>query len=395
MLLVILPLELCGLTIAAPAGSIVAKLLAVIMVGMAVFAARQIYVNKGRPEIYLAVGAVALVIIFFLSIQYGWDQVDVFGQLTIAAKDILHGMTPYIKDSPLLIVNPDLSNYVRITYIAYGPGAVLLSVPGYLLGDVRMSDLLALVVTWAGIALLYRKQKGEKWWVGRTLLALSVMSPLSLLMLRLTWVDCLSMMCLVLWLVLRESNISILRVIAVISLGMFLEVKVTDFIMVFAFFLFSKQMRKEIAFGVGAAVLIVVPFMIWSGPITILRAVVGGPVGWGIRTDGWSVPALVYSLFHVLLPSNLTLFVAILPFAFLAVVPPLNGSDAVVGTVFVVLIFYVLGKVAFPDYYFDVVILCIVGPCIAESLDSKQSYNLTERGSARESRVTSHSVQVT
>ncbi|MGC8461899.1 MAG: hypothetical protein ACP5OR_08700, partial [Candidatus Dormibacteria bacterium] len=214
--------------------------------------------------------------------------------------------------------------------------------------------------------------------------------PLSLLMLRLTWVDCLSMMCLVLWLVLRESNISILRVIAVISLGMFLEVKVTDFIMVFAFFLFSKQMRKEIAFGVGAAILIVVPFMIWSGPITFLRAVVGGPVGWGIRTDGWSVPALVYSLFHVLLPSNLTLFVAILPFAFLAVVRPLNGSDAVVGMIFAVLIFYVLGKVAFPDYYFDVVILCIVGPFIAEILDSKQPCNLTERGSARESRVTSH-----
>ncbi len=365
VLIVILPLELCSLTVVAHGATTLALIVSLVGLGMSCSLAWSLYNHRGVSGVLLVLSGVTIALLLAVTTQYGKSQVDLFAELTIAVRNLTHGMSPYLHDSPLLVVNPNLTSYVKIAYLAYGPGAVLLSVPGYLLGDIRISDLVGMVVLWASVAMLYRRVEGPQWWGGRALLALAVLSPLTLLMLQLAWVDTLSMMCFVLWLLLRTNRSLTFQVLAAIALGIFLEMKITNCIMVYGLFLLSRQMRRDIACGVAAAVVIALPFAVWSGPITFLRALVGGPAGWGIRTDGWSIPALVYSLFHVLLPPNLTLAAAALPFAYLTVVRPRTGSEAALGTVFVVLAFFVLGKLAFPNYYFDVVILCIVGPCIA------------------------------
>lgn len=198
-------------------------------------------------------GLVSLVVIA-KSITWGRADIDVFNFTQRATEQLLHGRDPYAMSYPTTTPHLPLAHYF------YLPGTLFLSIPGRLLGDVRVSDLLAAAVLIGAVTILARRSGGgERAW---RLLVLCLTLPFFPLMVLFGWTEVYFTAAIAVWLVLRADHPRV----AILVLGLGMATVPTPLPLLVLPFLWWRRPRLEILAAALVALVICLPFALWGGP---------------------------------------------------------------------------------------------------------------------------------
>ncbi|MEP6776584.1 MAG: hypothetical protein ABJA50_13395, partial [Chloroflexota bacterium] len=301
--------------------------------------------------LFLAVHAALTVV----SLRATPAAIDVQVFLHDGAVGLLHGHNPYSMTYPdiystrltKLFYGPEVVSAGRITYgFPYLPAILFVAIPGQLLGDVRYSQLIAMLVT----ALVLRQLATDR--VGRAAAILSVVAPMSILMLYGAWTEpalVALLACLVLALERRR------HAFLAVLLGLFLVSKQYVVVVIPVLWLIRQWLtRRVILIGLGLATAVTVPFFLIDPP-AFWGAIVEFQLVQPFRADSLSL--LVSSVNRFGWPPPWTY--AVLPLAgggltaiALAFRAPRTPAAFAAGVGLTLLVTILLSKQAFMNYYF-------------------------------------------
>ena len=300
------------------------------------------------------VAAAASFVVFTKGLSWGHGSIDVFNFTQKATLALLHGRDPY--SLAFSTTTPQLSS----THYPFLPGVLLLSIPGRLVGDIRASDLLAVVAVIAGVAILARRHGGivQSW----RCLALCLTLPFFPVMILFAWAEIYLMAAIVLWLVLRDKH----RVSALVILGVGMATVVTPLPLLILPFLWWRRPREEILLSALVAVAICLPFVVWAGPATFARWALFLNLHLPPRFDGLDIDAAFGRLTGAWLPFWVWPLVSGGALLAVALARRRSWPSAFyLGSAFLLVVF-LWAKWAFFDYYF----LVAVGLILAMALES-------------------------
>jgi hypothetical protein len=310
------------------------------LVGALVLVRRLPHMKWAFPLFLLVHAAMAVALL-----RSAPTQIDVAMFLRNGTIAVLHGHNPYSMTFPNLYP-PPLANLFyghgvvingRITYgFPYPPIALLVAIPGQLLGDVRYSQLIAMLVT----ALVLRRLASDR--IGRAAAVLGVAAPAAIPMLIGAWTEptlVALLACLVLALERRRYAF------VAVLLGLFLVSKQYVVIAIPVIWLIGQWLRRRVIFvGVGLAAAVTLPFFLVD-PAAFWKAIVQFQLIQPFRSD--SVSLLVSSVNTFGWPPTWTY--AVLPFVGGGLRTPPAFAAAVGLTLLVTIL---LSKQAFMNYYF-------------------------------------------
>ena len=303
--------------------------------------------------IFLAVHA-ALTVVFLHATPTAID-VQMFQHDGAAA--LLNGHNPYSMTFPNLY-SPRLTEMFyghgvvangRITYgFPYLPVTLLVAIPGQLLGDVRYSQLIAMLVT----GLVLRRLAKDRY--GRAAAVLGFTAPVAIPMLSGAWTEptlVALLACLVLALERRK------QAILAVFLGLFLVSKQYVAVALPIVWLIRQSLtRRVILIGLGVATAVTLPFFLVNPP-SFWKAIVEFQLVQPFRAD--SVSLLVSSVTTFGWPPPWTY--GVLPIAgggltamALALRAPRTPAALAAGVGLTLLVTILLSKQAFMNYYFIV-----------------------------------------
>ena len=298
--------------------------------------------------LFLAVHA-ALSVVFLRATPAAVD-VQVF--LHDGSAALLHGHNPYSMTFPnmyppqltKLFYGPGVVVNGRISYgFPYLPVSLLVAVPGQLLGDVRFSQLIAMLVT----GMVLRRLASDR--IGR---AAAVLAPLAIPILSGSWTEptlVALLACLVLALERRRhASFAVL-------LGLFLVSKQYIGVAIPVIWLIRQSLtRRVLLLGIGVATAVTVPFLLVDPP-SFWKAIVEFQLVQPFRSD--SVSLLVSSVTAFGWPPPWTY--GVLPLVgggltaiALALRAPRTPAAFAAGVGLVLLVTILLSKQAFMNYYF-------------------------------------------
>nr|MDQ2658860.1 hypothetical protein [Verrucomicrobiota bacterium] len=281
-----------------------------------------------------------------------------------AADALWHGQNPYAVRYPNVyghqtpfygpgVVDPSGAwlNYG----FPYPPLSLLMSMVGFLAGDVRIADALAATIV---AALMFAARPGR---ISALAAALLILTPLSVLVIYVSWTETLLALSfsLVMFCACRRGKFDWFLPIA---LGLFFATKQYAILSLPLLLLLVGQKNQVrelarlilIAGLVGAA--ITLPFLLWN-PTAFIRAVVLFQMFQPFRPDAISYPALIYALNGHHDPSIWISFAALFAALLLALWRcPRTPAGYAAGVTFVNLTFFIFNKQAFPNYYYFVVV---------------------------------------
>jgi hypothetical protein len=289
----------------------------------------------------------------FLRSSPAFIDVEVF--LRDGAVAVLHGHNPYAMTIPN-IYPPKLTEQFygpgvvvggRVTSgFPYPPVALLLAIPGHLLGDVRYGQLLAMLVT----ALVLRRLASDR--VGRAAAVLGVAAPMAIPMLLGAWTEptlVALLGCLVLALERRRYAF------VAVFLGLFIVSKQYVVIAIPLIWLIRRWLtRRTLLIGLGLAAAVTLPFFVVD-PHAFWKAIVQYQLIQPFRSD--SVSLLVSSVNTFSWPPPWTY--GVLPLAgggltaiVLALRAPRTPPAFAAAVGLTLLVTILLSKEAFMNYYY-------------------------------------------
>jgi hypothetical protein len=281
--------------------------------------------------------------------------IDVAVSLRDGSVAVLHGHNPYAMTIPniyppkltKLFYGPGVVINGRVTSgFPYPPIALLVAVAGHLLGDVRYSQLIAMLLT----VLVLRRLASDR--VGRAAAVLGVAAPMAIPMLSGAWTEptlVALLACLILALERRRA------VFVGVLLGLFLVSKQYVVILIPLIWLIRQWLtRRAILIGLGLATAITLPFF-FINPAAFWKAIVEYQLIQPFRAD--SISLLVSSVNTFGWPPPWTY--AVLPLAgggmtalALAMRAPRTPPALAASVGLTLLVTILLSKEAFMNYYF-------------------------------------------
>ncbi len=312
--------------------------------------ARQLPLRKWALPIFLAAHTAMTVAL----LRSSPVQIDVQVYLHDGVIWLLHGHNPYsmtipnIYRSPYteMFYGPDVVVNGRIPYgFPYLPVSLFAAIPGYLLGDVRYSQLIAMLVT----ALVLRRLASDR--IGRAAAILAVAAPTAIPMLAGAWVEpslVALLACLIYALERQRHNL------VALFLGLFLASKQYVVVAIPIIWILQRSAsRRVILLGFGIAATVIVPFFVvdpaefWRTIVSIrlppLRPDSLSLLVSSVNTFGWP-PAWTYGVLP-LVGGGLTALV-------LALRAPRTPPAFAAGVGLALLVTILLSKQAFMNYYF-------------------------------------------
>jgi len=208
------------------------------------------------------------------SSHWGRVSIDTFWFIQRASARLLNGLNPYGASWPT--TTPGLAR----AHFTFGPGVLLLSLPARLLGDVRVSDLLAVLLLVALIVALARRNGGSE--QGWRCLALCLTLPFLPFMINQSWAEIYLITAIAVWLWWRVRH----PWAAVACLGLGLSTVPTAVPLLVLPFIWWSRPRREILMAALVAAAICIPFVVWAGPAHFFADVVGIEVRQPPRLDG-------------------------------------------------------------------------------------------------------------
>ena len=211
---------------------------------------------------------------------WGHANIDVFAEVQGAASSLLHGQNPY---DPVYRVIIDTGHGLAPTgsgHFGYGPAVILLSLPGAVLGDVRLSAALV-GVSIPVAAFLMARSHGAPAWFCRSLVAVWLGLGFLPLMTLADWTDTFSVAGFVWWLALRGERPTAAR----LALGLAMAAKPSMLPLLVPFLLWQRSAWRDAVWAVIVAAVVVLPFAIWTGVATLAYDVAGVYVDLPLRHD--------------------------------------------------------------------------------------------------------------
>lgn len=233
-----------------------------------------------------AVSAVIWLMLLVLNIDWAGAPIDVVLLIRGATSQLLQGVNPYA--ASYASSTPGLAS----SHYPYGPGVLLLSVPGRLLGDVRISDLLAALVLVAAVVVLASRRGGSE--QGWRFLALCLTLPFLPHMISLGFVEIYLAAAIAVWLCWTESH----PWTATVVLGVGLSTLPTALALLAVAFVWWPKSRRQILLAIAVALAICAPFAFWAGPDRFIADTVGLQVGLPPRVIGLDLDAAWVRLTH-------------------------------------------------------------------------------------------------
>jgi len=313
--------------------------------------------ERGKPGMKWAlpmflIAHTAATVVF---LRWSPAAIDVQVFLHDGAIAVLHGHNPYAMTFPNvypshlsdLFYGPGVVMNGRITSgFPYLPVSLLVAIPGQLLGDVRYSQLIAMIVT----ALVLRRLASDQ--VGRAAAVLGVASVSAIPVLNGAWTEptiVALLACLVLALERRRYSF------VAVFLGLFLVSKQYVVIAIPVIWLICQRLtRRMISISLGVAIAVTLPFFL-ADPAAFWKAIVEFQLVQPFRADslsllvssintfGWP-PPWTYGVLP-LLGGGLTAIA-------LALRAPRTPAAFAAGVGLTLLVTILLSKQAFMNYYF-------------------------------------------
>jgi hypothetical protein len=279
--------------------------------------------------------------------KWGHAPIDVFDFAQRATLQLLHGQDPYLK------AYATTTPHLPFAHYPFWPAVLLLSVPGRVVGDVRVSNLLAAAAVIASLAVLAKRNGGRE--LAWRCLALSLTLPFWPFMIRQAWPEIFFIAAIALWLVLRDRH----RATSVLVLGVGLATVATGLPFLAFPFIWFRRARGEILAALAPALLISIPFVVWVGPFHFVSYTVLTQLHLPPRADGLDLDSAWVVETGAWLPIWVWPAVSVVVLLLLAKTRPRNWSNALYrGTTFVI-IALLLAKWAFFNYYFLVSVVVI------------------------------------
>jgi len=285
---------------------------------------------------------------------------------------LLHGQNPYTMTIPNIYKPPFTEMFYghevvqgRLPYgFPYLPVALLLAIPGHLLGDVRYSQLIAMLVT----VLVLRRLASDR--VGRAAAVLAVAAPTAIPMLNGAWTEP-SLVALLAFLILGLERHR--DALVALSLGLFFASKQYVVLAIPIIWLFRRSVsRRVVLVGFGIAAAIIMPFFLID-PAAFLRTILAIQVKTPFRAD--SISLLVWSVNEFGWPPPwafgvLPLLVGGLTAIALAIRAPRTPAAFAAGFGLTLLVTVLLSRASFMNYYFLVsgafLIAAVAWPTVPE-----------------------------
>lgn len=310
--------------------------------------------TEGRMVI-AGVTVIALIAAIVSVWHWGSAPIDVFDSLQKGSAALLAGRNPYgITFLATDVVGPGSDILVPV-HFQYLPGAAILAAPGRLVGDVRLMSLVAsavLVVFCVALAYESPERAARAWKVA----ALSVIIPLTLVMVHFSWVDVYCMAGFAGWVTLRRRHPRF----GIAALAIALTVKPTILVAVVPLLIWSRRARREAIIAVCAAAVVILPFALATGIGAFYRDVIGVQTQFGFWYGSLTVGSAWYALTgHVLAPWVGPVF----GFGIAAGVlwrRPRDLSDVLIQGAALSTAAFLLSKWAFVNYYYTPVWLLVL-----------------------------------
>ena len=282
--------------------------------------------------------------------DWGNAHNDVFQAVTGATSALLHGTNPY---GPLFIYFAQ--THTVTAHFVYGPIVPVLAAPGWFLGDVRVMLVAAVAAMVAGLWMLGRQ--GSQAESAHRIVALALVSPLSVAMIHEAWVELYLVAGVVLWLALRQRH----RHWAIASLAVAMLVTPITLVVVVPAFVWSRRARIEAVIAAIAAALFALPFALVTGIGAIIYDVIGFQLSLPPRYDSLTLTSAVWQLWRWGLPSWLP--VAAIAVAVVFIIsrrPPRNQGEVAALAAVMVFATFLVAKWAYFNYYFVAAAMLLV-----------------------------------
>ncbi|MGH7641273.1 MAG: hypothetical protein ACREOL_10285 [Candidatus Dormibacteria bacterium] len=295
-------------------------------------------------------GLVAMVIGDILQIlaqiRIGKAEIDVFNILQQGSWALLHGANPY----PIHYVSttPGLAH---LPY-PYGPGALLATFAGRLVGDVRFEEMLCMGLLILAVTMIARRNLGSDGaWL---LLALMLCSEFATFMIVQAWIELAGVTAVALWLWLRTYH----RRAATVVLGLGGSTTFMIWGPLLVIFFRNGRARAELIAAGAIAVLVSLPLALWTGLGAFVWDVLLIQLKIPARGDALNVDGLWLQNHGTALPGVVAWGVPLLLAAafLLSRRKPDLPTGLIQGTT-VLFVFLLLAKFAFFNYYFIVVFM--------------------------------------
>lgn len=314
-----------------------------------------------RLGVVLVVAATTIVVAAeVMRLQWGQLAFDVFREMQVATGALAHGVNPYGPTVQVLIPVSDHGAYLTPEHFGYGPGILLLGLPGRLIGDVRLSQAAIWVVVAVVVAFVARRQPLS---VAVGSIALVLLSPFGVDLAEHAFNDATGALCLLLWFLGRQRHPGWAR----LALGVALATKPTILAALLVMLVWSRAARRDVWWGLGIAAGIVLPFALWDGVGNFLHSTLElwlGPVFQVNRPDAITIGALIHTYGLPYLPSivigTATLLVAVLILRH----RPRDSVDLLLGGAVLTIAYLMLGHIAFLNYYSAAAVLLMAAIAI-------------------------------
>jgi hypothetical protein len=326
-----------------------------------VLALAGVMTRSVRLGMLLVVAATIIVIVAeVMRLQWGYLDFDVFREMQVATGALAHGTNPYGPTVQVMIPVSDHAAYMTPEQFGYGPGILLLGLPGRLLGDVRLSQAAIWLAIAAVVAVVARRQPVA---VAVGAAALVLLSPFGVDLAEHAFNDASGGLCLLLWFLGRQRHPRWAR----LALGISLTTKPTILAGFLVMLLWSRAARRDIWWGLGIAAAIVIPFALWDGIGNFLHATVElwlGPVFLVNRADAITVGALIHTYGLPYLPSVAIVAATLLAAVLILHHRPRDSVDLLLGGSVLTIAYLILGHIAFLNYYSVAAVLLMVAIAI-------------------------------
>jgi hypothetical protein len=279
---------------------------------------------------------------------WGSSSFDVFTEVQGATQALIHGHNPYGPVFSILLDSPGRHPVFGSGSLNYGPMVVLLSIPGRLLGDVRLTVVALNLAILAAILLWARRGSGNGG-TTRSIAALWVASPFIPFMVLTEWTDTFCVAALAWWLLLRDRH----RNWAVVALTVGLASKPSMLPLMVPLLFWNRAVRIELLWSLVAAVVIVAPFALWAGIPQFMYDTVGIYADLLTRHDAVNLNGLTSILGRGLVPAGVLLGGLVVTVVLFTLRRPRDYGDVLAAGAGLLIFVCVFGKQAFLNYYFN------------------------------------------
>ncbi|MBY0525361.1 MAG: hypothetical protein K2R98_18280 [Gemmataceae bacterium] len=251
------------------------------------------------------------------------------------------------------LVGPQLLEDGKATSFPYPPLSLLTVFPGYLIGDVRWSLLLAQLCAMALLVLAGRRLGLPAGHPAELAVLALLAQPFGLTMMELAWTESLLALAVIGagWaLASGKHGLLVVALLATVSLKQY------GILVLPAFYRAGKLSGKDLAVILGGSALIALPFLLWD-PRAFWRGIVDFHVYSMFRTDTATVPTLVHQLTGVTLPPAVGFGLAAAMGGWVLYRGATDLAGVMLGAAATLLVFFAFNKSGANNYYWLALVL--------------------------------------